>query len=161
MCLDDGRVVSNFVAQVLSRSPSLILSFCFSLLEWVLSYTIFFHVCRLFANNHWLYMVMGSKQEVSNTFLIWYIAVFVFFCIETLCLSILSLRAVVFMSGLQHILLILIWSWWYHLNFTNEQKFMVGRITMNLGLSNEQDTWVLGWRVVEHCSLKAVLLHVF
>lgn len=43
------------------------------ILIWALSHHYSYVLTRQSANNHWLFMVMGSKQEASNMYRTWYV----------------------------------------------------------------------------------------
>ena len=78
MCLDDGRVVSNFVAQVCSAFVDNLVwhtVLCnhsqelmhVQIILWILSITLY----RPSGSSQWQFMAMESKHEVSNMFLTW------------------------------------------------------------------------------------------
>lgn len=69
MCIDDGRVVSNFVAQVYTPSLCQLNVFC------ILCCYIVWNVgklYRLYVRNQWLSMGMANKQGAFSLFLILY-----------------------------------------------------------------------------------------
>lgn len=87
------------------------------LVHWVFLIVIITHMftypsgylCRLFANNHWLCMVMVNKHEASNTSLIWYGCPFsiLFSCVVISCFFLGSLSRcplLHFPLGLLHVM---------------------------------------------------------